>query len=103
MAAKNEVLGTTTCPLCKSEYAQEVRQSGKSGKPYINCDECGAQIFARQPASVKIMRELAKPIVENPTPAKVVEVAAPGREQDTVKLAKAAAEVLQRKPSTLLG
>lgn len=57
----NKVLGRCTCPLCKSEFSQEVRESEKSRKPYLNCDECGCQIFARQPASVKILHSLAAP------------------------------------------
>lgn len=55
----NEVLGQAKCPLCGATH-QEVRQSEKSRKPYINCDECGAQIFARLPESVRIMRDMAR-------------------------------------------
>lgn len=57
----NEVLGECVCPVCKSEHPQQVRISEKSGKPYLNCDECGCQIFARQPASVKILRGMVAP------------------------------------------
>lgn len=57
----NKILGVCECPICKSEFLQEVRESEKSGKPYINCDDCGVQIFARTPASVKIIRNMAKP------------------------------------------
>lgn len=57
----NKVLGECICPVCKSEYPQEIR-TAKTGKPYMNCDECGCQIFARQPQSVKILRGLAVPV-----------------------------------------
>lgn len=61
----NEVLGQCACPLC-GYAAQEVRKSNaKTPKPYLNCEECGVQIFARLAKSVKILTarttEVAKP------------------------------------------
>lgn len=57
MAAKNEVLGHTKCPLCGFDH-QEVR-AASNGKPYMICDECGMQMFARQARSVRLLRERA--------------------------------------------
>ncbi len=69
-----KVLGTSACPLCKFPN-QEIRESEKNGKPYMVCDECGCQIFARQARSVKLLREMiAKaPViqVEQPAPVKI--------------------------------
>jgi hypothetical protein len=53
-----KVIGRCACPLCG--YAdQEIRESDKNGKPYMVCDECGCQIFARQARSVKLLRDKA--------------------------------------------
>lgn len=56
----NQVLGECICPVCKSKHPQEVRIA-KTNKPYLNCEECGCQIFARSPESVKILRSMATP------------------------------------------
>jgi DNA-directed RNA polymerase subunit RPC12/RpoP len=53
----NEVIGQCACPLCKSEFEQEIRLA-KTGKPYLTCEECGVQIFARQGRSAKLLRAL---------------------------------------------
>lgn len=67
---KNEVIGFMPCPLCGFDH-QEIRKSEKSRKPYMCCDECGAQIFARQARSVNIMRDAAQVMpAEKPAPAK---------------------------------
>jgi hypothetical protein len=77
MAQKNEVIGHSACPLCGFPH-QEVRISAKN-KPYMSCDECGAQIFSRQAKSVTIMRKLAGPAqaaqVAKPAPVAQVAVA----------------------------
>lgn len=63
----NEVLGHSYCPMCVLDAViagkgvdnlllQEVRLSDKSKKPYVVCDECGAQTFARQPRSVSTLK-----------------------------------------------
>jgi len=63
----NEVMGHSYCPMCVLEATvagrgldglllQEVRLSDKSKKPYVVCDECGAQTFARQPRSVRTLK-----------------------------------------------
>lgn len=63
----NEVLGHSYCPMCVLDAViagrgvdnlllQEVRLSDKSKKPYVVCDECGAQTFARQPRSVRTLK-----------------------------------------------
>jgi predicted nucleic acid-binding Zn-ribbon protein len=51
--ATNEVLGHMPCPICGFDH-QEVRKSA-AGKPYLTCDECGCQIFTRQPKSQRAM------------------------------------------------
>lgn len=53
----NKVLGHCACPLCGFPD-QEVRESSaKSPKPYLNCDECGVQIFTRQAKSVRLLKQ----------------------------------------------
>lgn len=92
----NQVLGMGTCPVCKSEYSQEVRLSEKSNKPYINCEECGAQVFARQPLSVKLLRGLvdAPAVIEM---AKIEPVPLPAAVLPAAPVVKA------RSAATLLG
>lgn len=53
----NQVLGHCACPLCGCPN-QEVKESNaKSPKPYLNCEECGVQIFTRQSKSVRILKQ----------------------------------------------
>lgn len=66
MATVNQVLGQCVCPLCRSAVKQEVKLSEKSGKPYLNCEECGMQLFARQHVSVKILRAMVSEGVVEP-------------------------------------
>lgn len=71
----NDVIGSSHCPMCvlgrvmeanggpvslNELRIQEVRVSDKSKKPYINCDECGAQSFARMPGSVHTLKTAAE-------------------------------------------
>lgn len=58
----NKKLGQCNCPLCDFPD-QEVRED-KNGKPYMVCDECGCQIFARQAKSIRKLRERMEPVVE---------------------------------------
>lgn len=55
--ANRDVLGHHACPVCGFAH-QEIRKA-TNGKPYIICDECGAQVFARQQRSVAKLREWA--------------------------------------------
>lgn len=101
----NEVLGECVCPVCKSEYPQEIRKA-KTGKPYLNCDECGVQIFARQPASVKILRGLAALLGQKPDslsvsvkqPEAVPVLAGQGVEKVPEKIPPKPAPALAQKP-----
>lgn len=74
----NKVLGHCACPMCGFPD-QEVRESSaKSPKPYLNCDECGVQIFTRQAKSVRILKqrmEVAPPQAAMPS-AKLAPVVA---------------------------
>jgi hypothetical protein len=65
-------IGRCKCPLCKSDKAS-VRLSAKQ-LPYIVCNACNAQMFARSDRSDALMRAaiVAQPAVElvpDPTPA----------------------------------
>lgn len=52
----NKILGRCACPLCGCPD-QEVRETAKNNpKPYLCCEECQAQIFARGPKSARILR-----------------------------------------------
>lgn len=55
----NEEIGQCTCPLCNSAVLQSIRLS-KSGKPYLTCDSCGMQLFARQANSIKHLKARAQ-------------------------------------------
>lgn len=66
--SKNQVLGNCDCPLCGFKL-QEVRIAS-GGKPYIICDECGMQLFARQARSVRILKEKTAPIYPAAEPVK---------------------------------
>jgi hypothetical protein len=68
--SKNQVLGNCDCPLCGFKL-QEVRIA-QGGKPYIICDECGMQLFARQARSVRILKEKTAPIYPESKPAESV-------------------------------
>lgn len=58
----NEVLGKCACPLCGYPN-QEVRQTSKTNpKPYLCCEDCHAQIFARGAKSARILKGLIKKI-----------------------------------------
>lgn len=63
----NEEIGQCTCPLCNSAVLQSIRLS-KSGKPYLTCDSCGMQLFARQANSIKHLKACAQaaPVVATP-------------------------------------
>jgi|CXWL01.1.fsa_nt_gi uncharacterized Zn finger protein len=90
-----EVIGQCVCPLCHSEYKQEVRLSEKSRKPYLNCEECGMQLFARQARSVKLLNELASS--GQPSKIKAVEP-----KPSTIPAPKPApAQVIVEKPKVL--
>jgi hypothetical protein len=52
----NEVLGKCACPLCGFPN-QEVRQTSKTNpKPYLCCEDCHAQIFARGAKAARILK-----------------------------------------------
>lgn len=59
MLKQRQILGTCSCPVCKTP-GQEIRASDK-GKPYVMCDECDVQIFARSSRSAAAMMKLAAP------------------------------------------
>lgn len=53
----NKVLGRCACPLCGCPD-QEVREStAKSPKPYLCCEDCQVQIFARGAKSSRILKQ----------------------------------------------
>lgn len=45
----NAAVGKIKCQFCDAEA--DIRRA-KTGKPYIMCDECGTQVFARGDAAV---------------------------------------------------
>ncbi len=78
----NEVLGKCACPLC-GYAAQDVKKSNaKNPKPYLNCDECGVQIFTRQAKSVKILT--ARMTAEKPA-AVAIGAPAPVKTPEAIK------------------
>ena len=68
MAVKNPVMGMCACPICGAEN-QELRVS-VNDKPYLNCDDCGVQIFTRSAKSARCLK--AKINQPEQTPVKVV-------------------------------
>jgi hypothetical protein len=82
----NPVLGKCACPLCGFPN-QEVRETSKTNpKPYLCCEDCHAQIFARGAKAARILKgrieagnnPLNDPrIVENAAPAVVAAKPAP--------------------------
>ena len=69
----NETVGHIECPLCGAPDAA-VRLS-KSTKPYILCEECGFQGFARQgravgalKAKMRAVAAAAVPVAADPAP-----------------------------------
>lgn len=68
-------IGSVGCPCC--EKLADVREA-KNGKPYIMCDDCGYQGFARGDAAVAGLRKKMKPLAAakpgaKPTPEKADE------------------------------
>lgn len=82
----NEVLGKCACPLCGYPN-QEVRQTSKTNpKPYLCCEDCHAQIFARGAKSARILKgrivvkesdHMYSELVETPAPVKIPEAIKP--------------------------
>lgn len=67
MSIENE-LGKTPCPIC-DHPAASMRRSGKSGKPYVFCNDCGYQGFARgQKAVEKMLARLNVPTATQQQP-----------------------------------
>lgn len=61
------VLGHCACPVCKFP-GTEVRATDK-GKPYISCDECGMQLFARQKRAERLLLAMIQQVeAAPPTP-----------------------------------
>lgn len=74
-AVPKPVLGKCRCPVCKTPD-QVMKQSDK-GRPYLMCDECDVQIFARSKRSGDAMLALldkpatpAAPPAAQPAPKK---------------------------------
>ena len=101
----NLELGQITCPLCKSKHLQTVKVSEKSKKPYLNCEECGMQLFARSIESVRILRAaaVAGVIVEQKqSPVPITATKPPEQPKPTpapVKVAPVALEAPEIKPA----
>lgn len=53
----NEVLGKCTCPLCG--YVQDLKLTSRANpKPYMTCEDCHVQIFARGAKSARLLKNL---------------------------------------------
>lgn len=80
-------VGTIACPCC--DLDAEVRETAK-GKPYIVCDDCGFQGFARGQGAVAKLRTRMKPIVA--AIAEALSDHQPDPEVDTMAAKKPAAK-----------
>ncbi len=60
-AGKNPDIGYIACPVCGFDSAP-VREQKLSRRAYINCDECGTQIFSRWTQSNRLIRSRMKPV-----------------------------------------
>lgn len=61
----NKVLGRCACPLCGCPD-QEVKETAKNNpKPYLCCEDCQVQIFARGAKSSRILKSLSGRIIEH--------------------------------------
>lgn len=91
----NPAIGHLECPLCELEA--EVRNTAK-GKPYLTCDECGFQAFARGQEAMMKLRTKMRPIAAavaaafpNP-PAKEIDIMVTPKKKPAKKPAAPAAE-----------
>lgn len=95
----NPEIGRITCPACDHEDASLRMSNAKSPKPYILCEECGYQGFARgAKAAAAILKKsrmnTPPPEARSPEPEK-----APVRARDTKKPAPAAPQPQPKKAS----
>lgn len=58
---KNPDIGYIDCPICGFDGAP-VREQKISRRAYINCEECGTQIFSRWTQSNRLIRSRMKPV-----------------------------------------
>lgn len=57
-----DAIGHHACPLCGFDDVEVRETEGKNPKPYMVCEECGMQLFARQPAACRALRAAMRPI-----------------------------------------
>lgn len=98
-AARENEIGRCTCPVCASDKAR-LRVSAKQ-LPYVVCDACHVQVFARSDVSDRLLRDrlIAEPVAK---PEPVPEPVKAG-EQEPAQQPIAVPQIKPQAPAKSLG